>query len=46
MKRVSIFSFLLVFVLSAAVFASHHGYKGSKMHRWWEKEEVVKDINL
>ncbi len=46
MKRVSIFSFLLVFVLSAAVFAYQRGHKGSKMHKWWENEEVVKDINL
>ena len=46
MKRVSIFSFLLVFVLSAAVFAYPRGHKGSKMHKWWENEEVVKDLNL
>ncbi len=46
MKRVSIFSFLLVFVLSAAVFANQRGHKGGKMHKWWENEEVVKDLNL
>jgi len=46
MKRVSIFSFLLVLVFSAAVFARNQGHMGGKMHKWWEKEEVVKNLNL
>jgi len=43
MKKLSILTFLLVFIFSAGVFARYHGHK---MHKWWENEEMVKSVGL
>ncbi|NIT13414.1 MAG: hypothetical protein GTN99_03960, partial [Candidatus Dadabacteria bacterium] len=44
MKKLSLPLFLLVLTISVSAFATHH-YR-AKWHKWWEDEEIVKEVGL
>jgi len=44
MKKLSISLLLLVLTVSVSAFAAHH-YKHN-YHKWWENEEIVKEVGL
>ncbi len=54
MKKVTVWTVILVLALSGAAMAMGHGYRSGAMgiggqgkhHQWWENDEVTKDLSL